>query len=51
MSTWATLAGGNGWAINLEGTIYRTGYTFCEKESQSLMSIAENYPIELPADT
>lgn len=25
MATWQTLSGGSGWAINLEGTIVRTG--------------------------
>ncbi len=26
MSTWVTLSGGNAWALQLDGIIYRTGY-------------------------
>lgn len=27
MATWVTLSGGSAWGINLEGVIYRTGYS------------------------
>lgn len=46
LSTWATLSGGTGVSINLEGTIYRTG-----TDSGNMISIEDSTDVEVYSAT
>lgn len=41
MATWVTLNGGSGWALQLDGVIYRTGSVGCGCADMGGMRLAD----------